>query len=44
MDPVALKFERDGLVATYKKRVADVESYACDLERQLKHTHEATNT
>ncbi len=35
-DPIALKFERDGLVATYKKRLTEMETYVNQLESKLK--------
>ena len=34
-DPIALKYEKDGLVQTYKKRIEEVEDYVKQLEQQL---------
>lgn len=34
-DPIAVKYEKDGLVQTYKKRLEGVEEYVTSLEQQL---------
>eukprot|EP00347_Sterkiella_histriomuscorum_P000816 403374405 len=34
-DPVTLKFEKDGLVSTYKKRVQEMEEYIKQIESQI---------
>ena len=32
-DPISLKFERDGLVQTYKKRLSELDEYVKKLEK-----------